>query len=81
VTVRQFLDDANILLGGGSVGYTIGNAFALAEQLNGSFEGGAPTPFAQDHLQIAKPVPEPATLSLLGIGVAGVTLRRTRRVR
>jgi hypothetical protein len=77
LTVRELLQNANVLLGGGTVGYTIGDAFTLAEQLNGSFEGGTPAQFAQDHLQVAiQPVPEPGTLSLLGIGVATLIMRR-----
>jgi hypothetical protein len=49
-TVRQFLGIIDTLLGGGSNGYRIADLDPVTQQLNTSFEGGVPQPFAQDHL-------------------------------
>jgi hypothetical protein len=50
------------------------------EDVNSAFQGGVPSQFAQDHLLMpTESVPEPATLSLLGIAVAALTARRVRR--
>jgi hypothetical protein len=95
-TVRQFLDQANLALGGGIPSYSYDPARVLLQELNFSFgvtvvqnpDGSVLTEqqvsqFAQDHLAVAAaaPVPEPATLSLLGIGLAALTTRRFRRNR
>jgi hypothetical protein len=84
LSVRPFLGQANSLLGGNSIApYSISFANTLVQELNASFsEGQFVSDFAQDHLQIApaaQPVPEPATLSLLGIGVTAVIMRRITR--
>jgi hypothetical protein len=51
VTVKDVLDIANILLGGGSVGsYSILEITLLAAELNAAFLDGTPSTFAQDHL-------------------------------
>ena len=49
-TVRQFLAIVDTLLGGGSSPFTIADLDPVTTQLNGSFDGGVPSPFAQDHL-------------------------------
>ena len=82
-TVRQFLDQANLALGAGILSYGYDPAALLLQELNASFgvalvqnpDGSFGTeqqvsPFAQDHLSVAAaPVPEPATLVLLGTGL------------
>lgn len=49
-TVRQFLDTANVALGGGSVPYSIAELDAVALQLDGSFFNSSPSTFAQTNL-------------------------------
>jgi len=50
-TVRHLLADANTVLGGGTVsGLTVGTADTIADQINTSFIGGAPSTFAQTYL-------------------------------
>jgi hypothetical protein len=50
-TVRQFLGIVNTLLGGGSSGtFTIADLDPVTKELNASFAGGVPSPFAQAHL-------------------------------
>ena len=50
LTVRGFLAIVNTLLGGGSAPITIGDAAPLTAEINATFVGGVPSPFAQDHL-------------------------------
>ena len=79
LSVRQFLAAVNTCLGGGSCPHTYEGMSLLAGNLSLAFDGGTPTPFAQAHLQLPDsgptPAPEPATLSLLGIGLAAVIAR------
>ena len=82
LTVRQVLAQANTLLGGGASGYSIADANSLVMNLNTSFDQ-EPSEFAQNYLQVAgdttsQTVPEPATLSLLGIAAAARATRRRR---
>jgi hypothetical protein len=50
MTVRQFLDTINTLLGGGSAAYTIAQMDPVATAVNVSFFAGAPSTFAQTQL-------------------------------
>jgi CSLREA domain-containing protein len=50
ITVRSFLDVANTALGGGTTPYTIDDLTLLTQELNSSFNSGAPSLFAQEHL-------------------------------
>lgn len=49
-TVRQFLATANTLLGGGSANNSINDLAPVLAALNGAFDGGTVSTFAQDHL-------------------------------
>ena len=81
LTVRQLLDLVNLGLGGAVVAYGLDDANTLLQDLNVAFsEGQFATQFAQDHLAIAETgtVPEPATVSVLGIGLASLVVRRLK---
>jgi len=90
LTVRQFLGDANTLLGGGSSIVTIAGLDTTVGELNGSFFNGTPSAFAQQHLVApTSAVPEPSSLRLviavaLGLGAPyrlSRVLRRRARIR
>jgi hypothetical protein len=78
-TVRQFLGDLNILLGGGATTFTIADLGTNVGGLNGAFSNGYALAFAQDHLE-APPseVPEPSSWKLLITAAAGLAWRRLR---
>jgi outer membrane murein-binding lipoprotein Lpp len=83
LTVRQFLGDVNVLLGGGSTAFTIAGLGTLVGDVNASFSAGNPSPFAQDHLfapASTTPAPEPSTWMLL-IGAFGILCVRRRRTK
>lgn len=50
VTVRQFLAIVNTPLGGGSATYSIAQLNPVTDDLNRSFDDGAVSAFARDHL-------------------------------
>jgi hypothetical protein len=50
LSVRAFLDILNTGLGGGSTVYSLGVLNNVATLVNGAFEGGTPTDFAQQSL-------------------------------
>jgi len=50
MTVRQFLSTASSVLGAASTTYSAGTLDPIAFQLNGAFDSGIPSTFAQDHL-------------------------------
>jgi hypothetical protein len=85
LTVRQFLGDVNILLGGGSTAFTIGDLGSLVGDVNASFSAGNPSPFAQAHLvePASQPsaVPEPATLLLVAAPALSLAVRRKKATR
>ena len=49
-SVSGLLGIANVLLGGGTNGYTITEVLAIIAELNNAFTGGAPSTWAQTHL-------------------------------
>jgi hypothetical protein len=50
LTVRQFLADVNVALGGDPSIYSIADLDLINAELDGSFGDGGVSPFAQDHL-------------------------------
>lgn len=50
LTVRQFLGDLNVVLGGESSIYGVADLNPIANGVNGSFGNGTVSQFAQDHL-------------------------------
>lgn len=70
LTVRQFLGDMNILLGGGSSIVSIDDLGTIVNDLNSSFSFGTPDQFAQDHLvapTVVTATPEPSSLALIAV--------------
>jgi hypothetical protein len=51
-TIRALQPIVNASLGGDPTPYTIADLSALLMQVNGAFEGGTPTTWAQDHLVV-----------------------------
>jgi uncharacterized protein (TIGR03382 family) len=82
-TIRQVLSAANTDLGGGTSIFSIGDLYSLLVDINTSFQNGIPSAFAEDHLvsptSAPASVPEPATLTLCALGLAGAMLQRRRR--
>ena len=80
LTVRQFRNDVNILLGGGSSIYTIATLDLVVDDVSSAFGGGGVSSFAEDHLMPpAIAVAEPNSLLLFGLGVLGLTWVRRRK--
>jgi len=50
LTIRQFLDQMNIALGGGPVPYSFQTISQLTADVNGAFESGSVSLFAQQHV-------------------------------
>jgi hypothetical protein len=82
LTVREYLQEVNRLLGGvpllpGPDPYS--PIADLTDDITRAFAAGTTSAFAQDHLRMAaQSVPEPATLSLLGVAAAALAARRGR---
>jgi|WetSurMetagenome_2_1015567.scaffolds.fasta_scaffold30269_3 hypothetical protein len=49
-TIRQFLGEANTLLGGGASSFSIDVIAPLVDEVNRSFDGGVVSAFARDHV-------------------------------
>ncbi len=82
LTVRQFLGLANTALGGGSLPYSYDDLSLLTAFLDGSFDQGFVTQFAQDHLQVLQAptsVPESGSGLLLLFGLGALALSPSRR--
>jgi len=80
-SVRQFLGEANRILGAGAFTGTYEDLNFLAQDLSNAFNAGSPSAFAQDHLQLpaAGTVPEPATWMLVLLGLMAISLARAKR--
>jgi hypothetical protein len=80
-TVRQFLGEANRILGGGAFTGTYDEVAAVTEDVGNAFHAGFPSAFAQDHLQlpVAGTVPEPATWMLVLLGLMAISFARAKR--
>lgn len=81
LTVRQFLADVNIALGGDTPIYDISTLDPITGELNGSFGNGGVSSWAQDHLVApAAPtaVPEPSSWLALSTVLLGFGWRRRR---
>jgi hypothetical protein len=64
--VSQFLADANRCVGGGSCIYDANTMDTVTGEINGAFDLGTPSSFAQTNLAPpTSPVPEPSSLVLL----------------
>jgi PEP-CTERM motif len=81
LTVNQFLADANTCLGGGACIYSLGVLDTITADLNGSFDLGTVSAFAQTNLATpaVSRVPEPSSILLLMPGL--VALGWARRLR
>jgi hypothetical protein len=85
LTVRQFLADMNILLGGGTTTIAISDLGTLPGDVNGSFSHGTVSQFAQDHLDappiLVSQTPIPAALPLFATSLAALGLLGWHRKR
>ena len=80
LTVRQFLGDAAICLGGSTCIDSLTDIDTTTFNLSASFVGGEVSDFAQAHLVApTSAVPEPSTLVLVGSGLAGLVAGFRRR--
>jgi hypothetical protein len=78
LTLRQFQDTVNIMLGGGAEPYSIADISQLLGEIDQSFEGGEALKDSffnvDDHLLLPDvgAVPEPSTWAMLLLGFAGI---------
>jgi len=80
-TVRQFLGEANRILGAGAFTGSYEEVNFLTQDLSNAFNAGSSSAFAQDHLRLpaAGTVPEPATWMLALLGLMAILLARPKR--
>lgn len=91
LTLRQFLEEGNSLLGGGSSAIGLSSYNGVVQRINAAFEDGstadetyppAVSVWAQEHLRIADvsppptPVPAPATGALMTLGLLCLAWQR-----
>jgi PEP-CTERM motif len=84
VSVREFLSDAELSLGGGASPLTPEETFTLLNDIDMSFNGGPVSTFATDYLALpstAPTAPEPSTWVMLLVGFAGLGFAHRRASR
>lgn len=73
-SVRSFLATASTALGGGATPYSLADLYDISESLDGSFEGGTVSSYAQEHLaKGTSPSNQCPTASALIVSTHGLT--------
>ena len=69
LTVRQYLEEANSILGGVPPLLAYEEIASLTDNISLAFENGTPSEFAQGHFTDSELVAEPSTIALLLLGM------------